>query len=76
MSGLLAAWETMVSMTGLIILWLYIFGCVAVEIITSDSSLRDNPETALLVEENFGSLSRSTLTLLQFVTMAGHNTEH
>ena len=30
-SGLLSAWDTMISTTCLILLWLYIFGCIAAE---------------------------------------------
>jgi len=59
----------MVSTSGLIFLWLYIFACVAVEIITTDPDLLANPVTAQIVERQFGSLPRSTLTLLQFVTL-------
>lgn len=68
-SGLLSAWDTMASTMGLILLWLYIFGCVATEIITNDPQLRANTETAAIIDTNFGSVPRATLTLLQFVTM-------
>ena len=68
-SGLLSAWDTMASTMGLILLWLYIFGCVATEIITNDPQLRGNANTAAIIETNFGSVPRATLTLLQFVTM-------
>lgn len=68
-SGLLTAWDTMVSTTGLIVIWLYIFGCVALEFITLDRDLLANPQTAEIVTYSFGTLPRATLTLLQFVTM-------
>eukprot|EP00435_Cladocopium_sp_Y103_P034701 s80_g9.t1 len=68
-SGLLSAWDTMVSTTGLIMIWLYIFGCVALEFITTDAELLADSATASIVKENFGSLPKATLTLLQFVTM-------
>lgn len=68
-SGLLSAWDTMVSTTGLIMIWLYIFGCVALEFITTDAELLADPATTSIVKENFGSLPKATLTLLQFVTM-------
>ena len=68
-SGLLSAWDTMASTMGLILLWLYIFACVATEIITNDPQLRANTDTAAIIDIHFGSVPRATLTLLQFVTM-------
>jgi hypothetical protein len=67
--GILTAGHTMLSVTCLVALWLFIFGCVAVEIITKDVDLRSNPETQSIVQHAFGTLPRSILTLLQFVTM-------
>ena len=70
-AGLLSAWDTMISTMGLILLWLYVFGCVAAEIIATDSDLRADPYTELILQENFSSVPRATLTLLQFVTLDG-----
>ena len=67
--GILTAGHTMLSVTCLVMLWLFIFGCVAVEVITKDATLRSNPETEAVVQDSFGNLPRSILTLLQFVTM-------
>jgi hypothetical protein len=46
-------------------IWLYIFGCVALEFITTDAELLADPATTSIVKENFGSLPKATLTLLQ-----------
>ena len=46
-------------------IWLYIFGCVALEFITTDPELLADHATASIVKENFGSLPKATLTLLQ-----------
>lgn len=70
-AGLLSAWDTMASTMGLILLWLYVFGCVAAEIIATDSDLRADPYTDQILQENFSSVPRATLTLLQFVTLDG-----
>eukprot|EP00438_Fugacium_kawagutii_P026680 Skav219938 [mRNA] locus=scaffold2879:46388:47569:+ [translate_table: standard] len=67
--GILTAGHTMLSVTALVVLWLFIFACVAVEIITMDPDLRIDPTTEYVVSSSFGSLPRSILTLLQFVTM-------
>ena len=67
--GILTARHTMLSVSCLVLLWLFIFGCVAVEVITKDATLRSNPETEAVVQDSFGTLPRSILTLLQFVTM-------
>jgi len=68
-NGLLTAGGTMLSTTALISLTLFISGCVAVEIITKDNDLISNPSTGPIVHYYFGSLPKSCLTLLQFVTV-------
>lgn len=68
-SGLLSVWDTMASTTCLILLWLYIFGCIAMEVIASDDELKANERTSGVVLDHFSSLPRATLTLLQFVTL-------
>ena len=35
---------------GLIMLWLFIFACVAVEIVSKDKELLSNPDTGAIVE--------------------------
>ena len=57
MYGILTAGNTMVSTCCLLMLWLFIFGCVAVEIITKDQDLQRGlqvPETELIVRQHFG----------------------
>ncbi len=49
--------------TGLIFLWLYIFGCVAVEIITTDPDLLANPVTAQIVERRWLQTGGATFLL-------------
>eukprot|EP00913_Durusdinium_trenchii_P033058 g30949.t1 len=66
-SGLLTAWDTMVSTTILISIWLYIFGCVAIEVITADTDLQSNSDTAQIVDYYFSSLPRATLTLIDTI---------
>jgi len=39
-------------------IWLYIFGCVALEFITTDAELLADPATTSIVKENFGSLPK------------------
>lgn len=69
--GLLTAGQTILSMTMLIAVSLFIFACVAVELIAKDPDLRDHHDTSIqaLVETNFFGLNRALLTLLQFVTL-------
>lgn len=68
-SGLLTAWDTMLSATVLIILWLFIFACIAVEIISSDPDLLQDSDTGPIVVNHFGTLMQAILTLGQFVTL-------
>lgn len=67
--SLLTAGQTMLSTTVLIMLSLFIFGCVALEFISKDQELKDSPETGHIVETFFSNLPRSILTLTQFVTL-------
>ncbi|CAJ1426589.1 unnamed protein product [Effrenium voratum] len=59
----------MLSTTALVTFMLYIFGCMAVELITKDDVLKSQPATTAIVEQYFYSLPRAILTLLQFVTL-------
>lgn len=67
--SLLTAGQTMLSTTVLILLALFIFGCVALEFITKDPKLSSHPETGPIVTDFFSSLPRAILTLTQFVTL-------
>eukprot|EP00931_Biecheleriopsis_adriatica_P035275 TRINITY_DN20308_c0_g1_i2.p1 TRINITY_DN20308_c0_g1~~TRINITY_DN20308_c0_g1_i2.p1 ORF type:complete len:250 (+),score=57.17 TRINITY_DN20308_c0_g1_i2:2-751(+) len=67
--GLLTSMNTMISTLGLLVLTLYIFACVGVDLITRDELLLTHDSTAHIVEYNFGNLWRTMLTLMQFVTM-------
>jgi len=67
--SLLTAGGTMLSTTALLCLTLFISGCIAVEIITQDSDLKNDPVTGPIVEVYFASLPTSILTLVQFVTL-------
>eukprot|EP00913_Durusdinium_trenchii_P004730 g4392.t1 len=58
-SGLLSVWDTMASTTCLILLWLYIFGCIAVEVIASDEELIVLQED--IIKNHFSSLPRKAL---------------
>ncbi|CAE7288746.1 para [Symbiodinium pilosum] len=67
--ALLSAGRTVMSATALISFTLYIFACVAVEIITKDENILADPETSEIVRVYFNSLPRASLTLMQFVTL-------
>ena len=67
--GLLTAGQTIVSMTMLIAVSLFISACVAIEIIAKDDHLRYHSSTGGIIESNFAGLGTSFLTLLQFVTL-------
>jgi len=65
--GLLASGNAMASTFGLIVLFLFIFSCAGVELITKDLDLANHPDTAWIVQYHFGSLGRIMLTLFGFV---------
>ena len=67
--GLLTSINTIASTFCLIILVLYIFACLGIELITNDTQLRAQPDVRQIVEEHFRSLPVTMLTLAQFVTL-------
>eukprot|EP00931_Biecheleriopsis_adriatica_P082379 TRINITY_DN5580_c0_g1_i5.p1 TRINITY_DN5580_c0_g1~~TRINITY_DN5580_c0_g1_i5.p1 ORF type:complete len:576 (+),score=124.79 TRINITY_DN5580_c0_g1_i5:59-1786(+) len=67
--GLLTSWNTMTSTFALLLLTLYMFACLGVELIAKDTYLQSHAETEWIVQECFGSLPRALLTLMQFVTV-------
>ncbi|CAJ1333186.1 unnamed protein product [Effrenium voratum] len=69
--GLLTAGQTIFSTTVLILLSLFIFACVAVELIAKDVELNNHETTKAIVEHNFAGVGRSMMTLMQFVTLDG-----
>jgi len=67
--GLLTSHNAMFSTMALILLTLYIFACLGVELITKDDDLATHPDTQLIVAVNFSSVPGTMLTLMQFVTV-------
>ncbi|CAE7463750.1 Catsper1 [Symbiodinium natans] len=67
--GLLTAGQTIVSTTTLLLVSLFVFSCIAVELIAKDNELLLNEQTRSIVEKNFFGIHRSLMTLFQFVTL-------
>lgn len=67
--GLLTSYRAITFTFLLMFLILYVFACMAVEIITKDEKLKDDDVTAKIVESHFSSITVIMLTLVQFVTM-------
>jgi len=66
--GLLTSGNAMLSTFFILLLTLYIFACLGVELITKDHTLQAHPDTAQLVAYYFGSLPRTLLTMMSFVS--------
>jgi len=67
--SLLTCGSTMLAVTVLVLLALFTFGLLFMELIANDPDLRENPTTRAILDESFGSLTLAMLTLVQFVTM-------
>jgi len=67
--GLIGSAETITYTFGLILLILYIFACMALELITKKMKTDGPPEVQLLVQERFPNMMVTMLTLMQFVSM-------
>eukprot|EP00440_Ansanella_granifera_P039644 gb/GFBE01042999.1/.p1 GENE.gb/GFBE01042999.1/~~gb/GFBE01042999.1/.p1 ORF type:complete len:552 (+),score=131.31 gb/GFBE01042999.1/:1-1656(+) len=65
--GLLTSGNAMLSTLFLLLLTLYIFACLGIELITKDEHLASHEETAWIVSYHFGSLPRTLATLMAFV---------
>ena len=63
--GLLTAGQTILSTTALILVSLFIFACVAVEVIAKDADLLADSVTRGIVVGRFRGVGRSILTLTQ-----------
>lgn len=68
-NGLLNSLQLMISVFMLLILSIYIFACLGVELITKDESLHEDVQTKAIVDEYFSSLPLTMLTLIQFITL-------
>ncbi|CAK8993848.1 Cation channel sperm-associated protein 1 (CatSper1) [Durusdinium trenchii] len=66
--GLLTSGNAMLSTFFILLLTLYIFACLGVELITKDSELKTHPDTKEIVQYYFGSLQRTLLTMVSFVS--------
>lgn len=65
--GLLTAAETILATSALILV--FMFSCVAVEVISKDQRLAGLEDTGFIISEYFGNLGKTVMTLMQFVTM-------
>merc|ERR1719443_42577 len=64
--GLLSSASTMFYTFALMILILYVFACLGVELITKDNKLYTDPDVGEHVQEFFPSVLTTMLTLVQF----------
>lgn len=67
--GLVNSGQTMISTYALLFLVLYVFGVLALELISNDETLRNNEDTREILSDNFSSLGVTMITLTQFATM-------
>ncbi|CAK0832278.1 unnamed protein product, partial [Prorocentrum cordatum] len=65
-SGLLRSSRTMLSVCALVIIALFVFGCLGVDLIATSPKLNQNEETRAIIEVHFSSLMVTLLTLMQF----------
>eukprot|EP00435_Cladocopium_sp_Y103_P064196 s107_g25.t2 len=67
--GLLTSFDVLASAFVLVILMLYIFACLGMELIGGDDDLKSNPATSKFANEDFASAMHAIMTLFQFVTL-------
>lgn len=67
--GLLNSVTAMLSTLALLTVSLYVFACVAIEVITKSNKFRDGGGLQNLVQTNFQSIPTAMLTLIRFVTL-------
>jgi voltage-gated sodium channel len=64
--GMLNSLKTVLSALVLILMMLFLFGCVSVELITKSETLRSYPDAARVVDTHFYSLWASMMTFARF----------
>jgi len=67
--GLMSSLGTVVSTVALLCLTLYIAACLAVELISKDTVLRNHADTREIIDASFDSVMTVMMVFLQFVTM-------
>jgi len=67
--GFLSSASTMFYTLLLLLIFLYIFSCLGIEVITKNKSLQHDEDTRWVVEMYFTSLLMTMLTLVQFVCL-------
>jgi len=65
-NGLLRSMRTMLSVLLLVIVAIFVFACMGVDLIAESVTLNSNEETRMIVQEHFSSLPVVMLTLMQF----------
>jgi len=65
-NGLMRSFKTVISACIMILLTIYVFACLGVELISRNSSLMEDPGAAVVIQENFRSLPVAMVTLVQF----------
>eukprot|EP00927_Polykrikos_kofoidii_P072007 TRINITY_DN68184_c0_g1_i1.p1 TRINITY_DN68184_c0_g1~~TRINITY_DN68184_c0_g1_i1.p1 ORF type:complete len:547 (-),score=84.66 TRINITY_DN68184_c0_g1_i1:470-2110(-) len=68
-NGILNSSGAVVSTVGVLFFSLYMFACLGIEVITKDDALQSDRTLDYDLNEKFGSLFSTMLTLVQFVTM-------
>ena len=69
--GFLTSRQTLFATAALILVAIYVFSCIAIEIIAKDSELTANEITEQIVSQIFWGVGHSMLTIFQFVTLDG-----
>jgi voltage-gated sodium channel len=67
-NGLLCSLRTVLSACILILMTVYMFACLGIELISRNTSLQEDPVTAEVIQTHFRSLPMAMLTLCQFAS--------
>jgi len=65
-SGLLRSSRTMLSVCLLVLIAVFVFACLGIDLISTSPKLNSNEETRAIIEVHFSSLMVTVLTLMQF----------
>lgn len=65
-NGIMRSFRTVLSALFLMVLTVYVFACIGIELLTKNAVLMQDPATAALIQFHFPSLQVAMLTLVQF----------
>jgi len=67
-NGLMQSFSAILSTFALLLLSVYVFACIGLELITKSEDLQSDPDLAMIIDKQFGTLFHAMITLARFIS--------